>query len=177
MNKLRARQSLGKSVLICKHKWLTLQCYVKSTSGACGSGARELSSCVRASRERVRTSHEQARSVWYPTRGTTHQCQKYFQQYGDKARSSITTELHQLVDKTVFTSEKAWRLPPEQMKSAIRSSMFLKKKFTPERDFRKLKSRLGAGGDQQGKALQENVSSATASMDYCFYHCDLHSID
>ena len=42
------------------------------------------------------------------------------------------TELQQLVDKKVFTNVEAWRLKPEQMKRAIRSSMFWKEKFTPE---------------------------------------------
>ena len=42
--------------------------------------------------------------------------------------------------------------------------MFLKKKFAPECVFLKLKTMLVAGGDQQDRALYENVSSSTASI-------------
>jgi len=93
---------------------------------------------------------------------------KGLQQYGDKARTSIMAELQQLVDKKVFTPVEASKLPPEQLKKAIRSSMFLKEKFTPEGDFLKLKSRLVAGGDQQDRALYEDVSSPTASITVIF---------
>ena len=78
--------------------------------------------------------------------------------------SSIMTELQELVDKKVFTPVEAWRLQSEQRKSVIRSSMFSKKKFTPEGESLKLKSRLVADGDQQDRALYEDVSSATASI-------------
>ena len=44
------------------------------------------------------------------------------------------------------------------MKSAIRSSFFLKEKFTPEGGFLKPKSRLVAGGDQRDRALYEDAS-------------------
>ena len=44
------------------------------------------------------------RLVWFPTQGNAHHCKKGLQQYGDKSRSSIMTELLQLVDK------KTWRL-------------------------------------------------------------------
>ena len=80
---------------------------------------------------------------------------------GDKACSSIMTELQHLVDKKVFAPLEAWRLQPEQMKSAIRSSTLLKKTFTPAGEFLRLKSRLVAGGDQQDRALYEDVSSPT----------------
>ena len=42
--------------------------------------------------------------------------------------------------------------------------MFLKEKVTPEGEFLKLTSRLVAGGDQQDRALYEDVSSPTASI-------------
>ena len=42
--------------------------------------------------------------------------------------------------------------------------MSLKEKFTPEGEFLKLKSRLGAGGDQLDRALYKDVSSLTASI-------------
>ena len=89
---------------------------------------------------------------------------KGLRQYGYKAQNRIMTELQHLVDKKVFTSVEACKLQPEQMKSAIRSSIFLKEEFTPECDFLKLKSKLVAGGDQQDKTLYENVSLPTASI-------------
>ena len=55
-------------------------------------------------------------------------------------------------------------LLPDQLKKAIRASMLLKEKFTLEGEFLKLKSRLVAGGDQQDRALYEDVSSPTASI-------------
>ena len=42
--------------------------------------------------------------------------------------------------------------------------MFLKEKFNPEGDFLKLKSRQVAGGDQQDRALYEDVSSPTTPI-------------
>ena len=44
----------------------------------------------------------------------------------------------------------------------------MKEKFTPEGEFLKLKSRLVAGGDQQDRALYEDVSSPTASITMIF---------
>ena len=55
---------------------------------------------------------------------------KVLQQYGDKAHSSIMTELQQLVDKKVLTPVETRKLQPEQLKSATRSSILLKEKFT-----------------------------------------------
>jgi len=109
-----------------------------------------------------------------------HEDEKYFpkvlhisvrkglQQYGGKARESIMTELQQMVQKKVFTPVDISTLSSEQKQKAIRSSMFLKEKFTPTGEFLKLKSRLVAGGDQQDRALYDDVSSPTASTTSLF---------
>ena len=56
---------------------------------------------------------------------------KGLQQYGGKARESIMTELQQMVQKKAFTPVDISTLSSEQKQKAIRSSMFLKEKFTP----------------------------------------------
>ena len=78
------------------------------------------------------------------------------------------TELKQMVDKKVFTPVEAHKLTQGERQKAIRSSMFLKEKFTPTGEFLKLKSRLVAGGDQQDRALYDDVSSPTASTTALF---------
>ena len=94
---------------------------------------------------------------------------KGLQQYGDKAPSRIMAELQQLVVKKAFSPVEAWKLLPERLKKAFRSSMFLKENlFNPRGEFLKLKSRLVAGGDQQNRALYEDVSSPTASITVIF---------
>ena len=59
--------------------------------------------------------------------------------------------------------------------SAIRSSMFFKKKFTPEGNFLKLKSRLIVGDDQQDRAQYEDVFSPSASIIVIFNSTDYSS--
>ena len=75
------------------------------------------------------------------------------QQYDEKAHSSIMVALQQLADKKVFTPIEAGNLLPEQLKRDIKSSISLKKNFTPEGEFPNLKPRLVTGCDQQDRAL------------------------
>ena len=59
----------------------------------------------------------------------------------------------------------------------IGPSTFFKENLTPESDFRKLKSRLMAGGDQQDKALYEDVPSPTASITVIFILLTIAAIE
>jgi len=93
---------------------------------------------------------------------------KGLKEYGETAKSSIMTELQQLVDKKVFTPVDHSKLSPEQLAVGIGSSLFFKVKFSPEGEFLKLKARLVAGGNQQDRALYEDVSSPTASITIIF---------
>ena len=62
----------------------------------------------------------------FPTKVLHIPVWKSLQQYGDKVHSCIMTELQQLVDKKLFASVKAKKLQKDQLKKAIRPSMFLK---------------------------------------------------
>ena len=55
------------------------------------------------------------------------------------------------------------KLTREQIRKAIRSSMFLKEKFDAAGNFEKLKARLVTGGHQQDRDLYENLSSPTVT--------------
>ena len=68
-----------------------------------------------------------------------------------------------MVDKGVRHGIKASGLSIAQRRAIIRSSMFLKDKYSASGAFDKFKARLVAGGDQQDKGLYENLSSPTAS--------------
>ena len=70
--------------------------------------------------------------------------------------------------KKASTAIEARKRLPEQLKKAISSSMILMKNFTPGDEFLRLKSRLLAGCDQQDRALNEDVSSSTASITVIF---------
>jgi len=72
-------------------------------------------------------------------------------------------ELKQMVDKGVWHGIKVSGLSIAQRRAIIRSSMFLKDKYSASGAFDKFKARLVAGGDQQDKGLYENLSSPTAA--------------
>ena len=61
--------------------------------------------------------------------------------------ASVVKEFRQLIDKGVWTVLDKAQLTKSQLRSAIRSSMFLKEKFDAAGNFDKLKARLVAGGD------------------------------
>jgi hypothetical protein len=73
-------------------------------------------------------------------------------------------ELKQMVDKGVWHGIKVSGLSIAQRRAIIRSSMFLKDKYSASGAFDKFKARLVAGGDQQDKGLYENLSAATSSV-------------
>jgi hypothetical protein len=72
-------------------------------------------------------------------------------------------DLKQMVDKGVWHGIKVSGLSIAQRRAIIRSSMFLKDKYSASGVFDKFKARLVAGGDQQDKGLYENLSSPTAA--------------
>ena len=73
--------------------------------------------------DRVRHKSER---YGFPTMVLDISVKKDLQQNRDKIRSSIMTEQQQLVEKKVFLPVEAWKLLPEQLKKAIRSSIFMK---------------------------------------------------
>jgi hypothetical protein len=81
------------------------------------------------------------------------------------SKESITKELKQLVEKGVWEVIEKAHLTKNQLKSVIRSSMFLKEKFNGDGSFDKLKARLVAGGDGQDKSLYDNLSSPTVAQE------------
>ena len=87
---------------------------------------------------------------------------------GDEARRVILLELKQMLDRGVFRPVHRARLSDVQIRSVIRSSMFIKAKYLPDGRFDKLKARLVAGGDQQDKTLYDDLSSATVSTSAVF---------
>jgi hypothetical protein len=61
------------------------------------------------------------------------------------------------VDKGVWEVIENAHLTKKQLKSVIRSSMFIKEKFNGDSSFDKLKARLVAGGDGLDKSLYDNL--------------------
>jgi len=88
---------------------------------------------------------------------------KALKTFGKKALKSIVQELLQMIQKKVWSKVNVNKLTTKQLKSIIRSSMFLKEKRKPDGSFDKLKARLVAGGNMQDKALYEDVSSPTVA--------------
>jgi hypothetical protein len=78
---------------------------------------------------------------------------------------SIGKEFRQLIDKQVWHVLKKGNLTKSQLRSAIRSSMFLKEKFDAAGVFDKLKARLVAGGDGQDRELFDNLSCPTVTQE------------
>ena len=75
----------------------------------------------------------------------------------------IETELRKMYNKTVWHGVHLRDLTKTQRCTIIRSSMFLKDKYFASGAFEKFKARLVAGGDQQDKAMYEDLSAPTAA--------------
>jgi hypothetical protein len=75
----------------------------------------------------------------------------------------IEAELRQMHDKTVWHGVHLRDLTKTQRRAIIRSSMFLKDKYFASGAFEKFKARLVAGGDQQDRAMYEDLSAPTAA--------------
>ncbi len=67
---------------------------------------------------------------------------------GDEAISVIMAELQQKLDTKVWHGVRTNGLTSNERKAMIRSSIFLKDKYTAFGVFDKIKARLVAGGDQ-----------------------------
>ena len=88
-----------------------------------------------------------------------------------EAEVVIRVELQQMVDKSVWRPVHAKKLAHEQRRRIIRSSMFLKDKYSSTGAFEKFKARLVAGGNMQDKSLYEDkvdLSSPTAATTSVF---------
>lgn len=79
------------------------------------------------------------------------------------AKEAILAELQQMVDKEVWEVVDKSKLTKKQLRSIIRSSLFLKDKFDASGNFVKVKGRVVAGGDKQDKSLYDDLSSPTVS--------------
>ena len=84
------------------------------------------------------------------------------------ALRSITLELLQILEKGTWTPQAVPNLTRTQMGKIIRSSLFLKEKFSSTGEFEKLKARLVAGGNMQDRADYDDVSSPTATTSSVF---------
>ena len=114
---------------------------------------------------RAALTHELlSRSHWYDPDFAFHiSVARAMREHPREAGPVIKKELQQMLDKGVWHAVNTSQLSQAQRKSIIRSSMFLKEKFTADGQFDKLKARLVAGGDQQDKGLYDNLSSPTAA--------------
>jgi len=72
-------------------------------------------------------------------------------------------ERKQMLDKGVWVPVAVSTLTYDQRKAIIRSSIFLKEKFTSTGVLDKLKARLVAGGNMQDRSLYDDVSSPTVT--------------
>jgi hypothetical protein len=88
---------------------------------------------------------------------------KALNKLGRNALFSMADEMLQFHVKGVGTPIRKRDLTFKQLKSVIRSSMFLKEKYLSTGEFEKLKARLVAGGDQQDRSLYEDVTSPTVA--------------
>ena len=84
------------------------------------------------------------------------------------ALRSITLEVLQILDKGTWTPQTVKSLTKHQLSKIIRSSMFLKEKFSSTGEFEKLKARLVAGGNMQDRTEYDDVSSPTATTSSVF---------
>ena len=76
----------------------------------------------------------------------------------EEAREAIVAELKQMLRLKVWYPVRYSDLSAAARKAILRTTIFLKEKFTADGLFEKLKARLVAGGDQQDKELYENLS-------------------
>ena len=88
---------------------------------------------------------------------------KALNKLGRTALHAILDEMIQFHVKDVGSPIRKRDLTFKQLKSVIRSTMFLKEKFLSTDEFVKLKARLVAGGDQQDKSLYEDLASPTVA--------------
>lgn len=84
------------------------------------------------------------------------------------AEPVIRAELQQLEDKQVWHPVHRKCLTKSQRMAVLRSSMFMKDKYTAEGAFAKFKERLVAGGDGQDKSLYTDLLSPTAATSSVF---------
>ena len=91
---------------------------------------------------------------------------KAIHSFGAAAIRSMCKELLQQHKRGVFKPVLKKELTPTQRSGIIRSSVFLKEKYSSTGVFEKLKSRLVAGGHMQDKSLYDDseMSSPTASL-------------
>jgi len=111
---------------------------------------------------RIPTRKQNMRKELYAYRLTI---KKALKMNRNASRDSIMKELKQILEKHVWEALDKSILTKTQLKKAIRSSMFLKEKFTASGEFDKLKARLVAGGDMQDKTLYDNLSSPTVAQE------------
>ena len=93
---------------------------------------------------------------------------KALNKLGRTALYSMLDEMIQFHMKEVATPIRKRDLTFKQLKSVIRSSMFLKEKYLSTGEFEKLKSRLVAGGDMQDRSLYDDVTSPTVATPAVF---------
>ena len=88
---------------------------------------------------------------------------KALRQNEHASKKAILAELQQMVTKKVWELVERSKLTKKQLRSVIRSSLFLKDKFDAAGNFIKVKARFVAGGDSQDKSLYEALSSPTVT--------------
>jgi len=93
----------------------------------------------------------------------TTSVRKALKERGEEAMPVIEAELRQIDEKGVMEGVHFKNLTEDERGRVIRSSMFLKDKYTASGVFEKYKARLVAGGNQQDKMLYEDLSSPTAN--------------
>jgi hypothetical protein len=88
---------------------------------------------------------------------------KALNKFKRKALVEMYREIRQIDAKKVWHPRAIESLTRKQLKKVIRSSLFIKEKFTSTGAFEKLKARLVAGGHMQDKSIYDDVSSPTVS--------------
>jgi hypothetical protein len=75
----------------------------------------------------------------------------------------VLAELRQMLSKKVWHPVHVHGMNDAERKAILRSSMFMKDKYTASGNFEKFKARLVAGGNRQVKELYDDLSSPTAA--------------
>ena len=92
------------------------------------------------------------------------------ERYGTEANRCAAEEIQNLFHYDTMVGVHMSDLTPDERKSIIRSSMFIKEKFLPSGAFERLKARFVAGGNLQDRSLYEpaEISSPTVSTSSVF---------
>ena len=162
-----------RSVRVVRQLGLMINTTEKEPSTACREYHKNVKTVI--TKGDIKSAREQARRQfhlrkdWYDKEYAFHMSVKAaMRDRPVEARAVIEAEILQMVDKGVWHGVHTRNMSKQERKAIIRSSMFLKDKYSATGEFEKFKARLVAGGDQQDKELYDDLCAPTAVTDKVF---------